>query len=219
MPAQPGEFTLMIASPPFDSDSLSEAQQLARLLKQAKSGDVTAFEQIILLHQRQVLMTCLRLLAELKDAQDAAQEVFLRLHKYLHRFDDSRAFPPWLYRVTVNVCRDLQRKRQGTSLLSLDELRERRDFQEPSSATDLDAELTLAEKRRLVADALKRLPEKERAAVVLRDIEGLSTREVASILGSSEVTVRSQVSSARLKIKKFIERQAKRGFKKAPSGS
>jgi RNA polymerase sigma-70 factor (ECF subfamily) len=83
----------------------------------------------------------------------------------------------------------------------------------------LDAELTLAERRRLVADALKRLPEKERAAVVLRDIEGLSTREVANILGSSEVTVRSQVSSARVKIKKFVERHSKRAFRKAPSGS
>lgn len=219
MQVEPGEFTFMIASPPFDSDSLSEAEQLTRLLKQAKSGDATAFEQIILLHQRQVLMTCLRLLAELKDAQDAAQEVFLRLHKYLHRFDDSRAFPPWLYRVTVNVCRDLQRKRQRAFVLSLDELRDSRDFPEPSSTTDLDAELTLAERRRLVADALKRLPEKERAAVVLRDIEGLSTREVANILGSSEVTVRSQVSSARLKIKKFVERRSKRAFRKAPSGS
>jgi RNA polymerase sigma-70 factor (ECF subfamily) len=208
----------MIASPPLDSDSLSETEQLARLLKQAKAGDMNAFEQIILLHQRQVLMTCLRLLTELKDAQDAAQEVFLRLHKYLHRFDDGRAFPPWLYRVTVNVCRDLLRKRQRASLLSLDQLRESRDFPEPSCSTDLDAELTLAEKRRLVAGALKQLPAKERAALVLRDIEGLSTREVAGILGSSEVTVRSQVSSARLKIKRFVERQAKAVSKKAPSG-
>jgi RNA polymerase sigma-70 factor (ECF subfamily) len=61
-----------------------------------------------------------------------------------------------------------------------------------------------------VKEALKRLPEKERAAVVLRDIEGLSTREVAGILGSSEVTVRSQVSSARMKMKLFLERRLKR---------
>jgi RNA polymerase sigma-70 factor (ECF subfamily) len=70
--------------------------------------------------------------------------------------------------------------------------------------------LNLAEKRNLVKEALKRLPEKERAAVVLRDIEGLSTREVAGILGSSEVTVRSQVSSARMKMKLFLERRLKR---------
>ena len=84
------------------------------------------------------------------------------------------------------------------------------EMHEPTSATDLEAELTLTEKRGFVAEALKRLPEKERAAIVLRDIEGLSTREVAGILGSSEVTVRSQISSARVKMKLFLERRLKR---------
>ena len=83
-------------------------------------------------------------------------------------------------------------------------------MREPASSTDLEAELSLAEKRSFVKEALRRLPEKERAAVVLRDIEGLSTREVAGILGSSEVTVRSQVSSARMKMKLFLERRLKR---------
>ena len=163
-----------------------------------------------MLYQRQVLTTSLRLLGDLKDAQDASQEVFLRLYKYLHRFEDGREFPPWLYRVTVNVCRDLQRRRQRTATLSLDDLVESGEMREPASSTDLEAELGLAEKRSFVKEALKRLPEKERAAVVLRDIEGLSTREVAGILGSSEVTVRSQVSSARMKMKLFLERRLKR---------
>lgn len=208
--AEPGECMLMVASPRLDPGFPSETGQLAQLLQQAKSGDLAAFEQIILLHQRQVLMTCLRLLGELKDAQDAAQEVFLRLHKYLHRFDDGRDFPPWLYRMTVNVCRDYQKKRRHTATVSLDELFASGELPEPASTTDLDADLTLAERRRLLSEALSQLPPKERAAVVLRDIEGLTTREVAHILGSSEVTVRSQISSARLKIRKLVERRARR---------
>ncbi|MCI0423927.1 MAG: RNA polymerase sigma factor [Acidobacteria bacterium] len=200
----------MIEDAHLDSGSPPEGEQTAVWLRQAKAGDAAAFEQIMVLHQRHVLTTSLRLLGDLKDAQDAAQEVFLRLYKYLHRFQDGRDFPPWLYRVTVNVCRDFQRKRQRTATLSLDGLRESGEMPEPSSSTDLEAELSLTEKRRFVAEALKRLPEKERAAVVLRDIEGLSTREVAGILGSSEVTVRSQVSSARVKMKLFLERRLKR---------
>jgi RNA polymerase sigma-70 factor (ECF subfamily) len=207
---EPGECTFMIGSPLLDSDRPSDTGQLAHLLKQAKAGNVNAFEQILLLHQRQVLMTCLRLLGELKDAQDAAQEVFLRLYKYLHRFDDGRDFAPWLYRITVNVCRDAQRKRHRTSALSLEELCENSEMPEPRSSTDPEAEFSIAEKRQLVSQALLQLPTKERAALVLRDIEGLSTREVAAILGSSEVTVRSQISSARLKIKKFVDRHTKR---------
>jgi len=205
-----GDCTLMIEDADLDSGAPRENDSTAVWLRRAKAGDAAAFEQIIVLHQRQVLMTSLRLLGDLKDAQDAAQEVFLRLHKYLHRFQDGREFPPWLYRVTVNVCRDAQRKRQRTATLSLDGLRESGEMPEPASSTDLEAELSLAEKRSFVAEALKRLPEKERAAVVLRDIEGLSTREVADILGSSEVTVRSQISSARMKMKLFLERRLKR---------
>jgi RNA polymerase sigma-70 factor (ECF subfamily) len=185
-------------------------EQTALWLKNAKAGDASAFEQIVILHQRQVLMTSLRLLGDLKEAQDASQEVFMRLYKYLHRFKDGRDFPPWLYRVTVNVCRDLQRRRPRGRLLSFDELLEAGGIAEPVDSNDLDEQLTLAERRRLVFEALERLPQKERAAVVLRDIEGLSTREVAAILRSSEVTVRSQVSSARVKMKKFIERRLKK---------
>lgn len=205
-----GDGILMIEDAHLDSGAPTESEPNARWLRQAKAGDASAFEQIMILHQRQVLTTSLRLLGDLKDAQDAAQEVFLRLYKYLHRFQDGREFPPWLYRVTVNVCRDVQRRRQRTATLSLDDLVENGQMREPASTTDLEAEFSLAEKRRFVAEALKRLPEKERAAVVLRDIEGLSTREVAGILGSSEVTVRSQVSSARMKMKLFLERRLKR---------
>ncbi len=157
------------------------------------------FEQILILHERQVYLTALRLLGRREDAQDAAQEVFLRLHRHLGRLDQSRELSPWLYRVTVNVCRDLARER----------LRHAGPPPADSYAADgpdPQGEAGLAERRRLITEALGKLPEKERAAIVLRDIEGLSTREVARILGSAEVTVRSQISSARRKMRGFIEK-------------
>src|SRR5207244_4173224 len=101
----------------------------------------------------------------------------------------------WLYRVTVNSCRDILRKRKN--ITSLDDSR-------LSVESSTERELGREQQRRLVVEALRTLPEKERAALTLRDLEGLSTWEVAKILGSSEATVRSQISAARLKIRKML---------------
>ena len=171
----------------------------AGLLKRARAGDLDAFDELMRLHQKQVLSSALRLLGNLEDAQDAAQEVFLRLYRNLAKLPDIEEIRSWLYRVTVNLCNDIhrQRRRRGTEPLGPD----------PSDCA-LDPELSLVEveRSRLLDLALRTLPEKERAAVVLRDVQGLSTREVAGILGSSEVTVRSQICVARVKLKKFTDR-------------
>ncbi len=84
----------------------------AGLLDRAKTGDLEAFDQLMRLHEQQVLGTALRLLGNLEDAQDAAQEAFLRLYKSLNRLPDIQQIKPWLYRVTVNVCNDMHRARR-----------------------------------------------------------------------------------------------------------
>ena len=174
--------------------------QSAGLLERAKTGDLDAFNDLMRLHEKQVLGTAWRLLGNLEDAQDAAQETFLRLYKNLNRLPDIQEIKSWLHRVTVNLCNDMhrQRRRRGWEPMS---------GPEPASS-QMDPELawTHQERGHLVELALKTLPEKERAAVVLRDMQGLSTREVAAILGSSEVTVRSQICVARGKLKKFTDR-------------
>ena len=171
----------------------AEDAELVLLIRRAKAGEVTAFEHLLRLHERRVFLTAMRLLGSIEDAKDAAQEVFLRLHKHLRRFDHTRTLAPWLYRVTVNVCRDIGARRRRDEALPL-------DLAAPPQEPDW------REERRIVAIGLKRLPEKERAALVLRDIEGLPTAEVARVLGSSQATVRSQVSSARDKLKQFADR-------------
>src|SRR5690242_14910457 len=79
--------------------------------ERAKTGDVAAIEQIFDRHQRKVLLTAWRILGNREDARDAAQEVFLRVYKYLGRFRSDQDFAAWLYRIIVNVCRDHARKR------------------------------------------------------------------------------------------------------------
>ena len=171
----------------------------ARLLRLARLGDEAAFEALLRIHEIPVARTALRLTGNRQDAQDAAQEVFLRLHQNLRRIDSAGNLAGWLYRVAVNVSRDLLRKRRKAA--PLDDLK----LQSPDS---IEAGMGRDEQRRLVLDALRELPEKERAALTLRDLEGLPTAEVAAILGSSEATVRSQISSARLKIRKILGRRS-----------
>jgi RNA polymerase sigma-70 factor (ECF subfamily) len=173
-------------------------QEFAIILERAAAGDVSAFEQIILRYERRVLSVAWRLLGKAEDAQDASQEVFLRAFRYLHRFDQRRPFEPWLIKMTINVCYDLGKKRREFPNAGIDP-----DILQISR--DPHDELHSSERKAMLYNALQELPEKERAALVLRDLEGLSTAEVAEILGSSESTVRSQISSARLKVRKFVK--------------
>jgi len=131
------------------------------------------------------------------DACDVTQEAFVRAWRNIGSFRVGEPMAPWLYRMTVNVCRDIARKRPAHDELDPNAV-------EPAAGPERSARS--AEERRILQAALRRLPEKERAALVLRDLEGLPTREVARILRSSEATVRSQVSSARLRILKLTER-------------
>jgi RNA polymerase sigma-70 factor, ECF subfamily len=171
-------------------------------LEAARAGDLAAFDDLMRQYQRLVLVTALRLTGSLPDAQDISQDVFLKLYRNLSRLDTAN-LTSWLYRVTINACYDRRRRRRPEDPVEYAE-------RLPATAADPLESLTDAERRSVLALGLRRLPEKERAALVLRDLEGLSTEETAQILGSSEATVRSQVSKARVKVKDFVERYFRR---------
>lgn len=184
--------------------------EAADWVRRARLGELGAFEWLVRRHERMVIRTALRLLGRLDLAEDAAQETFLRLHRYIGRFDVSRELGPWLHRMAVNVCHDIASRSRRRVLVCLDEVESAALGRAAGSQTEIEEDVTRNQQRRLVQAALQTLPAKERAAIVLRDIEGLPSPEVARILGSSEGTVRSQVASARLKIKRFIEARQER---------
>lgn len=188
---------------------------LTRLIQRAAAGDTAAFEQIMIQSQQRVLTMTWRILGNEADARDASQEVFLRVYKYLGRFKQDQDFFAWLYQITVNVCRDIARKRQQHTnrFMSLATGPEERTFEVPAAEEDFEGALMQAQQRELIARAMATLPHKERASIVLRDIEGLATDEVARIMKSSSTTVRSQISSARKKIKIYCEQYLKRRLK------
>ena len=170
---------------------------------QTRAGDLAGFENVMRQYERLVLVTALRLLGNIEDAKDVSQEVFLRLYRNLDKVESANNYQAWLYRVTVNLCHDKGRKRRPSVAME--------DVPDPVSAeADPHQTFTGAERQRVLQMSLRALSEKERAALVLRDLEGLSTEEVARVLGSSEATVRSQISKARVKMRDFVERYFRR---------
>ena len=148
-------------------------------------------------HAALVLRTAQRLLLSEADAQDAAQEVFLKLHRFASKFDESRDLRPWLYRMTVNVCHDLRRKRKLD--LALENVPQRA-ASEPTPEERWSSE----ERRQMLFSALAALSDREREAIVLRDLEGLTTAEVGEAMGTTEATVRSQIAMGRAKLKDYV---------------
>ena len=148
--------------------SMSEPSLLRQWITRAKAGDAAAFEHLLALHSRMVLRTAQRLLLNNADAEDAAQDVFLRLHGSLSKFKDDRALVPWLYRITVNICHDMRRRRkEAVALEDTDEF--------ASAAASAEQMLSDQQRRELMRRAISRLGERERDALVLRDLEGLTT--------------------------------------------
>jgi DNA-directed RNA polymerase specialized sigma24 family protein len=90
----------------------SPLAEVSSLVQRTLGGDTAAFEQLIVRYERRVFSLAKKLLGSTEDAQDAAQEVFLRVFKYIHRFDVQKPLEPWLLQMTVNVCRNIGRDRQ-----------------------------------------------------------------------------------------------------------
>jgi RNA polymerase sigma-70 factor, ECF subfamily len=184
------------------------ADPLLPLIVKARSGDAEAFEGLMVATEEQVLRLAGRLLGDRELARDAAQEVFLRVFKYLRGFRDHEDFRGWLYRITVNVCRDAGRRagRPG-SRVSL----EGRELED--GGTLGEASLLSRERVDAVRSALGALSPRERAAVVLRDLEGLTSTEVSKVLGSRPGTVRAQIASARTKLRERLAPFFERGVR------
>lgn len=153
-----------------------------------------SFDQVLRQREQMVLRTAYRILGNWADAEEVAQETFLRLHRHGLGFANDAALGGWLYRVTVNLCMD--RGRSARPSMELTDL--------PSPSMPPETSLLLEERKRRLMAALATLPPRERAAVVLREIEELPTAEVAQILGSSEATVRSQVSKAMVRLRTIL---------------
>ena len=172
-----------------------------RLVKQAKQGDMQAFEELILQHEKIVYNVALRMMNHSEDARDISQEVFLKAYRNLKNFDERSQFSTWLYRITANTCIDEMRKRKGKQSFSLEEELESEDGGMQRQIADdgeTPEESVLREEQKSeILKALDNLSEEHKAAVILRDVKGLSYEEIAEILELSLGTVKSRITGTK----------------------
>ncbi len=178
---------------------------LEPLICRIRAGDLEAFGDLLAHTEGRILALAWRMLGDRHLAEDAAQETYLRVFRSLKSFRLGERFEAWMVRIAVNVCYDLARKRGPAPALM-----ESMEILEGDAAPmGADEAVLLHQRRALVRQAVAALPPAERAALVLRDLEGLSTEEAARILGVRPVTVRSQAASARAKVQTFCARLLK----------
>jgi len=167
------------------------------LVARAAAGDRESFGALVIRYQESVRRVARAVTGNAEDGDDAAQDAFLSALDRLETYDPSRPFGPWLMRIASNAAIDLVRRRTVRAALPL----------EPyvASSGPGPADVTeAAEIRRELAAALAELPERQRAAVTLFDVEGYPHAEIASILGVPEGTVRSDVFHARRTLRKAL---------------
>ncbi len=182
----------------------------AELIARWQAGDTGAFERLVRTHERNVFRLLYRMLGNREEAEDAAQEAFLSLHRHGHRFRREARFSTFLYRVAANAA--LNRRRSlGRARARELELAQRHaaGAQIHVALRDPEDAAHGAEIQSRVQDALQWLPEELRVAVVLYDIEGQSYKDIAEILGIPEGTVKSRIHRARLglrdRLKEFVQ--------------
>jgi RNA polymerase sigma-70 factor, ECF subfamily len=173
------------------------------LLEATRAGDEAAFAELVSRYRNQITSYIYRILNDYDGAVDMAQETFVRVYQAADRYQTSYAFSTYIYRIATNLAISELRKRKRRRLVSLTgffqetEGDEAREF-DPADAVPLqDVALVDSERRAAVARAIGTLPEKYRAPLVLRDVEGKSYDEIARILETSEGTVKSRISRAR----------------------
>lgn len=170
------------------------------LVRAALGGDQTAFAALVRRYSGAVFNQAYRMLADVHEAEDAVQEVFLRAYRRLDSFDPERRFVTWLLSIGSNYCIDRLRRRRG-SWLDLDEAA----FWLPSPEPGPEALALRDEGRLAVQRALLRLPDTYRAVTVLRYWHDLSYLEIAEALGLTEATVKTRLHRARKMIAEALE--------------
>jgi RNA polymerase sigma-70 factor (ECF subfamily) len=178
------------------------------LVEKAGKGDESAFEELVKKYQQRVYTIAYGISHNQQDALDVSQEVFIKIHRKLKDFRGASSFYTWLYRITANVSIDFQRRKKRITTVDFDE----KVLEEP--ALELGAgEGAKFDPRRIleskeihgaILKAIEMLPEDQKLAVVLRELENLSYKEIARAMNCSLGTVMSRLHYARRKLKEML---------------
>lgn len=181
------------------------------LVRRAQGEDKEAFEELIRRHQHRVFAVASGILRRREDVEDIAQQVFVKSYFSLKRFDQRAAFSTWLYKITVNECWDLLRKKKVRPLVYESDLSEEQARQVMTSAEKVNPGPDISEKieaRENVERLLEGLDERDRLMLILKEVEGYSIEEIAEVLNLNGNTVKVRLFRARRKV---VSQDKKRG--------
>jgi RNA polymerase sigma-70 factor (ECF subfamily) len=178
------------------------AEGEAALVERARGGDRAAFEELVRRHADRLYAIVLRFVSDGDEAQEVTQEAFLRAWQGIGRFEGRSRFFTWLYRIGINEAKRRAARRPPAIVVSLEDepIPEAPDWSEAP-----DARLEQADVRRVVEHAIRALPIEYRAPIVLRDVEGLSTREAAEVIDVGEAAFKSRLHRARLAVRRALD--------------
>jgi RNA polymerase sigma-70 factor (ECF subfamily) len=179
------------------------------LVERFRQGDRAAFNELVARHSEQVYKLAHNLTGNSGDAEDAAQEAFLRIYRSLGRFRGASAFTTWLYRVVVNVCIDEMKRRRRrpipASSLKDDDTYDIAACAPAHQTPNPVHELERSHRDEIVRKAVNSLPPHLRFVVILCDMQGLSYEEAASALGAGVGTIKSRLHRARMALRDALE--------------
>lgn len=173
------------------------------LVRRAQGGDKEAFEELIRRHQHRVFAVAGGILRKREDVEDVAQQVFVKAYFSLKRFDQRAAFSTWLYKITVNECWDLLRKKKVRPLVYESDLSQEQARQVIGSAEKSNDGPDVSERleaRQRVERLLDGLDERDRFMLVLKEVEGFSIEEIAEVLALNANTVKVRLFRARRRL-------------------
>ncbi|HIE44373.1 MAG TPA: sigma-70 family RNA polymerase sigma factor [Candidatus Omnitrophica bacterium] len=191
-----------------ENTSCREDRELVEAFQANREG---VFDKLVLKYKDKVFNLCYRFLGDYEEANDCAQEVFVKLYRSLKKFQQKSSFSTWLYRITVNTCKNklasseyrLRKKmvrldnpihsEKGTYRIEIED-------ETLSPATQLDRK----EKEMLIQNAIGSLPEEQKMVVLLRDVEGFSYEKITVITGYNIGTVKSKLARARQKLREKL---------------
>jgi RNA polymerase sigma-70 factor (ECF subfamily) len=177
-----------------------------RRARLAREGDLSAFNELVVKYQALVYNVCYRMLGQAQAAEDAAQEAFVSAWRNIGTLR-GEAFRPWVLRIAANLCRDELRRRVRRPSSSLDVALEA-GVPEPPDDDPLPEDTALnAELRAGLDAALAALPDDQRTAIVLCDVDGLDYSEIAAVMNTSLGTVKSRIARGRLRLREALLRQ------------
>ena len=178
------------------------------LIERTRRGDRAAFQQLVEKYQRRIYAVTYGLLGNREDALDAVQEAFIKAYKSLDKFKGKSGFYTWMYRIATNAAIDLGRKQSRRGEVEFREeieAAEEKGSYPVAQAPESPAEgLMKKELGELIEAAIQQLPEDQRTAVVLREIEGLSYREISKVMKCSQGTVMSRLHYGRKKLQELL---------------